>query len=345
MITKKLVIIALNSSDTDQIRIFILIMKMSTYKTLRTLAKYSKIPIGIFESILIEKYAAREPYTDPVFIIGAPRTGSTILYQILTNTFNFLYPDNLIELFNRNLFFGFLLSEIFYKHKAHNCFKSDFGNTVLCGLRAPHECGKFWYHWLPIEQHFVKKNTISQKSITDMRKTIYAIINRFKAPLLFKNLNNSLRLGLISEIAPNSKFIWIKRDPLFVAQSIYKAKENLKMEANEWWSVKPPNFDELRDLNGIEQIVRQIYYIEKQITLDKRYFPENNFIMVNYNELFEDNEYFLEMINRYLNNSLKKRKSYNNPDLKFSEKITLDESIISYIRDEIKNFDWDRYEL
>ncbi len=78
-----------------------------------------------WEKNKIEKYGNQPLKHPPIFIIGAPRTGSTILYQTLTNKLDILYIDNLVDKFHRNLFFGFWLSSKLYKHKPHNCFTSN----------------------------------------------------------------------------------------------------------------------------------------------------------------------------------------------------------------------------
>ena len=77
------------------------------WSTLRRVLKYSRPIISIFESLKIKKYATKEPEYQPVFIIGSPRSGSTILYQLITNYLDVLYVDNLINLSRGNLFFGF----------------------------------------------------------------------------------------------------------------------------------------------------------------------------------------------------------------------------------------------
>jgi len=284
-----------------------------------------------------------KPSDHPVFLIGAPRTGSTIFYQILTNSFDILYPDNLVELFNRNIYFGFVLSDKVFRNKPHNCFKSDYGNTLKCGLRAPHECGSFWYRWLPKDQHYIEKGQIPSKHIIELRKNIYAIINRFKKPILFKNLNAGQRLGLISEIAPDAKFIWIKRDPLYTAQSIYIARQKMMMKSTEWWSVKPSNYLKLKSLEEIPQIVQQIFFIEKQISEDKNLFPEKNFMEIDYEQLFEDKIGIMNSINTFYNNSLSRRTDYLEAELNYSEKIVLEDKILKSLRKEIEKLDWNTY--
>ena len=65
--------------------------------------------ISLWEQKYFLKYRDFKPKYQPIFIIGAPRTGSTILYQTITNQLDVLYIDNMICALNKNLFFWFLV--------------------------------------------------------------------------------------------------------------------------------------------------------------------------------------------------------------------------------------------
>ena len=167
--------------------------------------------IGLWEKRMINKYGKQPLKHQPVFIIGAPRTGSTILYQVITNSFDVLYIDNLTCNFQNNLFYGFWLSKKLTKHKPHNNFESYHGNTQNYGYRAPSECGGYWYRWLPESHHFIDYDEINVKMIEEIKREITAVTNYFNKPIIFKNLNAGQRLRLLTQCFPNAKYIFIKR--------------------------------------------------------------------------------------------------------------------------------------
>ena len=233
------------------------------------------------------KYFGKLPLKhQPVFIIGAPRTGSTILYQTLTNLYDVLYLDNLVCSFHRNLLFGFQLSNIFFGSKPHNNFQANHGSTD--GWHSPSECGQFWYKWLPKDHHFIDYDEITQKMVSELRLEISAIINCFDKPLVFKNLNAGQRLRLITECFPEAKFLFITRDPLQTAQSILKSKREIGIADNSFWSIMPPNVSELKGLDWYEQIVKQVYFLEKQIIEDSSLSSTENFFTIQFEELSID---------------------------------------------------------
>ena len=222
--------------------------------------------IKVWEDKQIKKYASMPLKHQPVFIIGAPRTGSTILYQTITNQLDVLYIDNLVCHFYRNIFFGFWLSNKFFGQKAHNCFDSDHGNTN--GLHSPSECGAFWYRWLPKERHFINYDDITDTMVREIRDEITAAINYFDKPLVINNNNLGLRIRLLQKSFPNAKFIIADREPLWVAQSLLKARYRFFGTYEKWWSMLPENFKEIQKFNFHKQVVYQHYFINKRMYED-----------------------------------------------------------------------------
>lgn len=217
----------------------------------------------------------------PVFIVGAPRTGSTIFYQAITNYFDVLYFDNVVAFWFRTILFGFKRSFKKYANAPHNCFTAAHGATV--GGHSPSECGEFWYRWLPRDQHFVEKADPTIASA--IRQEVHEVCNYFGKPLVFKNLNVGQRLRLVLEAFPDARIIFIRRDPRFVLRSILSARRKLGVKAGRWWSVRPPRFEEYLNLPEVEMCAAQIFHIERQVLEDLALFPKKNIFIVDYNEM------------------------------------------------------------
>ncbi|WP_176761452.1 sulfotransferase family protein [Billgrantia gudaonensis] len=224
----------------------------------------------------------------PVFIIGAPRTGSTIIYQALTNAYRFAYIDNVACTWCHNLSLGLWLSNKKYGDKPHNNFKAEHGDTRKFGGHAPSECGQFWYRWLPKHRHFIDHNEVTSKMVKEIREEVFRASSYLKRPLLFKNLNAGQRLRLIHEVFPKAKFIFVRRDPRFVTRSILKARRKIGTQDGQWWSVMPPNVEELRMLPEGEMCAAQVYFLEQQIEKDLTLFPKENIQEVHYQNLDEN---------------------------------------------------------
>lgn len=269
----------------------------------------------------------------PIFIIGAPRTGSTILYQTLTNLYDVLYIDNLVCRFHRNLFLGFWLSNKLYGSKPHNNYKAFHGRTK--GGNAPSECGHFWYRWLPKDHHFIDYDEITSKMIEEIRCEITAVINYFDKPIVFKNLNAGMRLRLLKKTFPSAKLIFIRRDPRFVALSILKGRKMVKAKEGEIWGIMPPNHDKIAELDELDMCCAQIYYIEKQIKEDLSLFLDQNIKIIHYQELS------LSIVNKLAKwMSSKRRDNYIYPVFRRDATKALDEII--EIERVVKRYSFDK---
>jgi hypothetical protein len=290
------------------------------------------VPLNLY---FITKYARKGDEYSPIFIVGAPRTGSTILYQSLTNEADVLYIDNIASKLNRVFFLAFWLSNKLFKQRAHNCFKSNHGNTSKYGWHAPSECGQFWYRWIPKGRHFIDFDEISDKNISKIKKEILAVAHYYKKPILFKNLNAGQRLRVLVKAFPDAKIIFVRRDPLDTAQSILKAKRKLKISDNQFWSIMPSNVDVLKQLKWPEQIVKQIYFLEKQIAEDLKLFPPQNVYEVHYSELSQ-----LKLTELLSNLALNERVNYKKSEIDFRGQVSLLEEEVQLIEDEIKKLDW-----
>lgn len=304
---------------------------------LSNFSKYFSPFIDIFENQY--KRITFNSDFQPVFIVGPPRSGSTILYQSITNRFEVSYIDNLTCMFYRNLLFGNRMSNLIYSACPHNTSKSNFGNTSEYGFHAPSECGEFWYRWLPRNKHFIDYSDFDEKVVSQIQKEIFSVIQFEKKPFVFKNLNAGQRLRLISRVAPKAKIIFIKRKTLDNALSIYQSRLKNGIKEDEWWSIMPPNVSELNRLPLYEKIVKQIYYIEKQIMDDKHLFPSKNFLKIQYEDYLDKPDTFLGIIKNFMGNNLKERN--NEKELAIKEKHhTYDKNVVKKIKAEIEKMDW-----
>jgi len=313
------------------------------YPLLRKIASKLASILNFFEKPLIEYYCKQSTQYQPIFIIGVPRSGSTILFQVITNTFDVLYPTNLVDIFQKNFFLGFIISETLLSNRAHNCFTSFNGRTYHCGLNAPNECEDLFSNWILDFKNYIPPNKIPKTTIQEIKQIIYSVINKYKRSIIFKNLRFSLQLELISVIAPNSKFIFIKRNPLYTSQSIMLAKRREGFSENKVWYLRPSNFKGLEILNPFEQTVKQVFFLEKQIHMDLSLFPNENHLIIKYEDMFNNFESLLKEVHKFVGQNIKIRGKIKNPFLKNNNNQKLNDEDFNILKREVNRLDWDEY--
>lgn len=259
---------------------------------------YLTLILRPFEKRALKKISAEADGLKPVFIVSAPRSGSTILYQIITKAFKVEYTSNLAAICYHSLFTGWKLQKWLYGDKSHSSFESNMGRTK--GWLSPHEIGKFWYQWFPHEPLFVDADYYKQKDFSQLKKTVRAIVEKSGKPLVFKNTVNGERLRVLRQIFPEALIIFCTREPYFTANSIYQHRLKVQGTDKEWWATKPSNFNDLINLPPKQQVAAQVYYLEKRIEEDMLLFPESQRITISYEDLCGDTEATLKRLEEFM---------------------------------------------
>lgn len=272
---------------------------------IRWLFKYGKFLWVPLEKRWLKEYGKEESRFPVVFIVGAPRSGSTIMYQVMTRYLDVSYIDNFVNLARECTITGFTLSRKLFG-QPHHSLESRYGDTSHQGLHAPNE-GLFWYRWLPIDKHHVSSSDLDERQTDEMRSTFRTVLNKFSRPFVVKNLTFSMRLGLIHDMFPDAKLIHVTRNPVFMAQSILLARKKLGIPEGEIWSTKPGNEDELVQADENEMVVRQIYEIEKEIHRRKALFLPGRYLNIRYEDFLKNPWETNNVIATYIKCEVRKR--------------------------------------
>ncbi len=251
----------------------------------------------IFDAVYLKK--STEMSYPPVFIVGAPRSGTTLFYQLLIQNFRTAYFPNIANSFYMCPISATRFGLLFCK-EYQSSFKSKFGYEKGC--MAPSEAGNIWNRWFPHEGKEGFNYTPAGYIKEPDRKIIYRIVANieqlFRAPFFTKNVKMSVRLPALSEIFPNALFLFLRREPLHAAVSLLRIRRQHNLS---WWSVMPKEIDRIKDLPDIEQVCHQVYYVEQNILQDARaYFPDQIYTL-NYQTLCNQPQKELDNIYHFLN--------------------------------------------
>ncbi|MBM4137677.1 MAG: sulfotransferase [Nitrospira sp.] len=264
----------------------------------RSLAMPLESSLGILEDhILSIKGTAQMTYA-PIFIIGPPRSGSTLLYQIMTRYFKVCYFSNLMMRFPKSpITIAKLVSLIYSNKQPEFNFTNMYGETM--GWKQPNQGILFWNRWFPNDNSYVGSGVISNRTIKGIRNTVALLQQIFDAPFVNKWQTNSVRILPLYEALPEALFVRIKRQLPFVAQSILIGKRKLFKDEMRWFSSKPKNYEQIKNKKPIEQVCEQVFSIEKDIDRDSKVIGENKFFTVHYEELCECPELIMNNIKKF----------------------------------------------
>ncbi len=191
-----------------------------------------------------------ESKLNPIFILGPPRSGTTLLLQELITHSDVVFFSNLMVFLPKLMLKIFLFTKGSLL-KLSEVKEAEYG--YVPGLNSPNEAGQVFRGWF--------KRKPSKEKVKLIKNTVNFISTRADCPLISKNLNNATRLKNIIELFPDMKIIYIKRDPLITAQSILSARRNLNEDA-KWFGVKPPGYEKVLSKSLHYQVVWQVKQIE-----------------------------------------------------------------------------------
>lgn len=221
----------------------------------------------------------------PVFIVGAPRCGSTLLYQALVATGTFGYLSNAHCLLYGAPGWAHGLARPFVA-RAAAAYSSSYGRVR--GLGAPAECGEFWYRFFRRRPQHVAAGEVAPAVLSRLRGAVRLLARAMGRPLLFKNLVSSVRLQPLAEALPEALFIVLRRNEVDTSASILEGRRRLYGDLRRWFSVEPPNVERLRRLPPAEQAVEQVRAIYRLIEQDRRAIGGDRFHELSYEELCAD---------------------------------------------------------
>ena len=238
-------------------------MKRLIVSLLRTAIHIALAPL---ELILRRSGRDRTPHA-PVFIIGPPRSGTTLLYELMVTRWHFAYLSNLAHRFYRTP-----LAASFIGKKAimrwHGAFESRFGH--IQGWGAPNEGGWNWKRHLPDGPW---SNGSDWTPDHDKARALTCWLERvLNAPFLNKNVMHANRLGLMNRIWPHSLFIVIHRDVADNVRSIVRAERKMG-DAHPgddlWFSVRPSIAPQFEGQGDVERGVAQVMGVEADVARDR----------------------------------------------------------------------------
>jgi hypothetical protein len=251
-------------------------------------------PIKQIEELIYKKrIQQQELATDPIFILGHWRTGTTFLHNILTqdkqwgyvNTFQSFMPHVSI-LGNRFLkpliqktlpttrpMDGMLL-DVNSPQEEEFSLTNDRGLSIYLMLHFPAYFDRYVNQYLSYAQATTEVRESWKKSYAYLLKKA-SWLNQNKT-LILKNPPNTARIPEILDLYPNAKFIYLYRDPYEVYFSTVRAMQQM-LQLMQLHEISDSQI-ESNILNLYLQMIRLFLKHQHQI-------PNENFCCLSYEQL------------------------------------------------------------
>jgi len=269
-----------------------------------------------------------------IYVVGTPRSGTTLLYQILCKYLYVGYINNLIARFWLRPSVGIRLSETTLGTDSRDLveLQSNYGTTA--GIVGPHEFGYFWRYWLKLDEsptHHLSETALAKVDTQGLKLALEnEILGSFLRPVVFKNIICGFHAAFLTALHPDSLFVNITRDTPATTRSILNSRMKRFGSYNAWWSLKPATypFDILPD-DPAAEVVKQVFDCRREIGIELSK-PGVSAINVTYEQLCTETEQVIERIRNKINEISKYKIIMANsdfPNLRISPALALPDKI------------------
>jgi hypothetical protein len=231
------------------------------------------------------------------FIVGAPRSGTTLLYQLIARHLAVGYVSNGVSRYWMAPVFGLAR----FARRCAGCrsdieLRSEFGGTA--GPCSPHEFGWFWQHWCG----FFATDDLDQAQLDGfpwevLRDEIQSMAGYVGKPFVFKSLNYLVyNIDRFAREFPNARFIHIRREFPSVVRSVLECRVARYGTDRLWWTIRPRDIAAWRDRPPVEQVCHQIADIRRAIEASLASLPESRHLTLEYENLVAAPEIALQRV-------------------------------------------------
>ncbi len=230
----------------------------------------------------------------PIFIVGVPRSGTTLLYHLLAQ-----HPD--LGWFSKNLskkFFTDGYLQFVYRRRRVFSLRgleypqNEFNKKYFSTIEWPSEAGFLWNRTFKGDWEV----DISEKNFPVLIEAIRNTLSEQKKKrFLSKFPKNSIRISILNKFFPESKFIHIIRDGRVVVKSLVKrAKEN----PDGYFGI-PLKSQGMKNCNDIEKHAIQWKQVVEDIKNSSKNLKKGQYMEIKYEDFIRSPRSFIEQITKF----------------------------------------------
>jgi hypothetical protein len=228
------------------------------------LATLSSIPnsfIALAENRLYGAAIERTKIELPLFILGAWRSGTTHLHNLLARDDRFSFPNQYQVLYPHTFLLterssSWLIGKVLPKTRPQDAVKFGLGEPqeedfAMCSMTGQASLMTMAFpRNVAFYERFMTMAELSPAELDLWKRNYVHFLKKvtFKSgrPLVLKSPANTARIGLLLELFPDAKFVHIHRNPY----DVFRSATHTWKKAGEWWQFQQTDFRDDERING-----------------------------------------------------------------------------------------------
>jgi hypothetical protein len=235
---------------------------------------------------------AQAPSRPIVLVTGPPRSGTTVVAQMLCHHLPVTYFNNLTALFPRapitaNRLFRALL------RVPRATDRSYYGRTV--GLAGANDGLHLWDRWMGSDR-YVPPTCLEPATAAAMLRFFGAYEHAFGGPIVTKNNAIATCAALVARALPTAHFVFVRRQAALNVQSILRAREVLQGSRERPYGVTDPQCQSRPAASAIEDVCAQVLYHERECARQREAIGAGRAWVVDYEDVCGEPDAFVARV-------------------------------------------------
>jgi len=217
-------------------------------------------PVDIVLAPFERRLYARAPAPSRplVFVCGPPRSGTTLVGQTLINMLDVAYPNNLSSLFPRAPIVANRLLRRWVRERPGS-YQAFYGKST--GLGGANDGLPLWDRWLGADRARAP-DALTPGSEDALPRFFGALEALYGKPLVNKVNRLNTCAHLVAPLLPQAQFVFLQRDPLMLAQSLYIARQQIVGDMGRAYGTQHPD---AAPEDPVEDVCRQVRFHERAL--------------------------------------------------------------------------------
>lgn len=250
----------------------------------------SALELGLRPLELLRRWSGPAgPRFPPTFLVGAPRTGTTVMALHVLNALELAYIPNASRRFHRTALVRCARArrQGSWDASYENCFGHAEGEL------APSDGWELFNRALGSYRHATAADAAQASGL---RGLVAGFERCFEAPFFVKNTANSTRVEALAELFPGALFVHVTRAYPDAARSLLEARRKFGIALGAWWGAAPSQFLERKFENEVEQVALTLGGIDAYLREQLPRVASGRFLEVRYESFCERPGLLLEWI-------------------------------------------------
>lgn len=231
-----------------------------------------------------------------IFVLGAPRSGTTLAYQLLVEGLDVGWLANAHAARAADVVSVERAAPSRDERRTAD-YESTHGDTA--GEWGPSEAGEYWYRFFPRTRHQQGASDATPSRTSAVAAAVRAFADACGTSVVFKNTLNSLRVPVLAAALPEARFVLVERDLGDNARSLLVGRAR-RGDPNEWWGARPDGADRVADRSPAEQVVWQARTVHDIARADLAEHAPGRWMRVGYDQLCDDPRGVLAAVQAWL---------------------------------------------